>query len=41
MRIAFTSLRSGNQDIWVMDASPTATATPLVTNSAIDNQPDW
>jgi Tol biopolymer transport system component len=40
-KVAFTSVRSGNQEIWVMDASPTATATRLTTNSAIDNQPDW
>jgi Tol biopolymer transport system component len=41
-RIALTTLRDGNQEIYTMAASGSQTTVMrLTTNSAADNQPDW
>lgn len=39
-RIAFTSDRNGNRDIYVMDADGSG-ATRLTDNDAVDHAPDW
>jgi TolB protein len=39
-RIAFTSLRDGNQEIYTMKADGTD-AKKLTINAAIDHQPGW
>ena len=42
LKIAFTSMRDGNQEIYTMNASGLASsATRLTNNAAADYQPDW
>jgi Tol biopolymer transport system component len=40
LKIAFTSLRDGNREIYVMNANGSG-QTRLTTNAAFDDQPDW
>ena len=39
-KIAFTSIRDGNQEIYLMNANASS-QTRLTTNAAFDYQPDW
>jgi Tol biopolymer transport system component len=40
-RIAFESLRSGNSEIWVMNADGTGEPVNVPNNAATDDYPDW
>ena len=40
LKIAFTSFRDGNQEIYASNANGTGQAR-LTTNAAADHQPDW
>jgi Tol biopolymer transport system component len=40
-RIAFESLRSGNSEIWVMNADGTGEPVNVSNNAATDDYPDW